>query len=328
MNLALGALIILILLLPALSFRIGIAAAKLPKIRVKKSRARIGVGNSNPGGISEAEFQKIKDTDEIERLVKHYFEERYARLIKFAGILNTLNFSETIFFFSLVPLVLHSVALLFLGLTNALFHLASASLEIDFLLLLKILVGKDGIQFQNDEFLWQLFQFMLYCTTLTILGYVAGRRLFKSTFIVKEVAKAIGKDNPWYRLFVDPFKDEALNKNIYFISVDALVGTSEGSLIYSGYMREFYFKPGTKELDSIVLETCSRRDLRRSHNMTKHGENEKRSYQTEFGDSLTLPGTYVVIPGAEILNIHAFYWTKTIVDNNDAMYQLMDGSTA
>lgn len=284
MNLALGAFIIIMLLLPGIAFRLGITAAILPK-KKKTNNTQIGT--------------KKTERDE------HYQQQRYLRLLKFTGVLNTLNFTETLFFFSAIPLVMHLISLLVLSPTLYLLHY-----EIDFSTLLKILIGKDAISFENSEFVIRVIHFLLYCFIEMILAYVLALFLFSKNNVVKKVASIIGKENPWYTIFVEPFRESSKNEAITLISVDVLVNTKETTVIYSGFMTEFYFKGGTKELEYITLAQPKRLDLRKHYKTVEEGDAKEKVqfFDSEYGAETQIAGIHMVIPGKEILNINTFYW--------------------
>jgi hypothetical protein len=136
MNLALGALLIILLLLPALTFRIGISVP----IQRKKGEAQT-------------------TNDMISRNVNK--------------TLSLLNFSETIFLFSIVPIVLHLLSLLLISL---------AGFNIDYNLLLDLFASKANALSGKkvNEFHFDLIIFLLYIVAEVLAAFFLGWFLIKT----------------------------------------------------------------------------------------------------------------------------------------------------
>jgi hypothetical protein len=135
MNLALSALLIILFLLPAFFFRIGLF---LPMTR------------------------KNEDAQIIHDIISRNVSKA----------LSKLNFTETVFLFSIIPLVLHSGSLLILSLMGA---------NVDYSLLLNIFAGKQNVLTggSNSIFQHELLSFLAYTLGETILACIFGWVLFK-----------------------------------------------------------------------------------------------------------------------------------------------------
>lgn len=293
MNIALGALIIVLLLLPALTFRLGITSS-----RFKKSKAQV------PQVSPSTSPSMIKE------------QENHEYLHKFSGIITTLNFSDTLFFFSIVPITLHFISLLLLH-----FVVSWLGYEINFMLLLDVLIGKTNIDVPNTRFSGELLQFLFYSILQMILAYYAAIFLLSRKGIIKRIIKLLGRENPWYRLFIEPFKNDATNAKISLITLDILVNTKETTMIYTGYMKGFYFKAGTREIDFITIYQPMRRDLRKEYRTEGAEPTKNQFYTSAYGEQIDIASTYLMIPGKEILNVNALYWgTKVNANNNEEYY--------
>jgi hypothetical protein len=173
MNLALGALIILILLLPSLFFRLGLA---IPRKRFKKFPSH-----------------KIPATSEDEKKQHELFSNDLIRS-NFINVLSRLNFSETIFFFSIIPIALHLFSLWLLHLLNY---------QIDFSLLLNIFSSKENAvtASQNILFTVKLISFLKYCLLEILTGFLLGWIFAHFIIGSKDILKLLVGDNIWYQLF-------------------------------------------------------------------------------------------------------------------------------
>ena len=157
MNLALSALLIILFLLPAFSFRIGIS---VPIFRSKKD-----------SGVTH---------DIIIRNV--------------SKALSKLNFTETIFLFFVIPIVLHLVSL-------ALIHWMGH--PIDYSLLLNIFSGKQNVlsSSSDNKFHTELLSFLRYTLFETFIASFIGWLLISWLGAKRWLLKMLMGNNIWFKLF-------------------------------------------------------------------------------------------------------------------------------
>lgn len=93
------------------------------------------------------------------------------------------------------------------------------------------------------------------------------------------------------------------------ILLHVVTTSKETTLIYSGYLENYYFQTKSTELDYIVLTQVMRRDLRSRavSDQNEAGTEKYSNYANEPGDPIRLPGDLVIIPAREILNINVTY---------------------
>lgn len=274
MNIALGALIILLLLLPALFFRFGITMV----------RFRFSTKDAN----------------------KSFSFELAGR--NFINILSKLNFSETLFFFSVVPLLLHAVSICILHFFNK---------EIDYALLLNVLSSQKDIVKNNLTFNTELTSFLWYIIILTILGFLLG--LFLTNLIVRipnSYMYLIG-ENHYLRLFTGLLLEPTKRAEVDLILVDVVCETKEVTVIYSGFLEKFDVIPDKNELAYITLTGARRRDLRK-YGMSKDitASEKHTSYENDSGDMIVIPGKYFTIIGNKVSNVNVTYMNLQQVTNS------------
>lgn len=281
MNLALGALIILLLLLPSLFFRLGLA---LPGKRYRKFLS-----------------SKIQATEEEERKQHELFSNDLIRA-NFINVLSKLNFSETIFFFSIIPIILHLISLWLLHILHY---------QIDFSLLLNIFSSKENAvpEDQNGLFVLKLISFLKYCFIEIIIGFVLGCIIAYYVVGSKNILRLLVGDNIWYQLFRGLMLKEEQRKLVDVILVDILSNTKETTILYSGLLVKFDLIPNTRDLAYVTIKSASRRDLRYGSSKSLNPQTGQVSnvYINENGPFVEIPGKYLTLLGKEILNINITY---------------------
>lgn len=281
MNLALGALIILILLLPSLFFRLGLA---IPRKRFKRFPS-----------------PKILATLEDEKKQHELFSNDLIRS-NFINVLSRLNFSETIFFFSVIPIVLHLFSLWVLYLLNY---------QIDFSLLLNIFPVKK-MPLLHLKILYcviKLISFLKYCLLEIVTGFILGWVFAHFIIGSKDILRLLVGDNIWYQLFRGLMLKDEQRDLVDVILVDILSNTKETTILYSGLLVKFYLVPNARELAYITIRSASRRDLRSGSSKLLNAETGQVSnfFINENGTFVQIPGKYLTLLGKEILNINVTY---------------------
>ena len=251
MNLALSALLIIFFLLPAFFFRIGIS---LPVRR------------------SNEETQHTHDI--ISRNV--------------SKALSKLNFTETVFLFSIVPIVLHLISL-------ALIHCVGRS--IDYSLLLNIFSGKQNVLADSTDAIFhvKLLSYLAYTLVESIIACGAGWLLIRALGGKTWLLKMLMGRNVWFRLFTGEMLDATQKQQLALVLVEALVETKEATVIYSGILETYELVNNTDDLAYIVLSSCFRRDMR------------KEPQSMEYGDIIPIKGDAFTLSGKDIININVFY---------------------
>jgi hypothetical protein len=273
MNIALGALIILLLLLPALFFRMGIFFIR---------------------GVSEA----------VPNEADKFSQELVRRNL--VNTLYKLNFSETLFFFSIIPLVLHTVSLLILHFFR---------IEIDYKLILNVFASQKDLAADSFKFDGELLWFLFYVLIEIALGFICGIIFTGVVMRRPKLLRRLAGDNIWFKLFTGLMLTEESRSQISFILVDILSETKEATVIYNGFLEKFDVKPDTGELDYIIITTATRRDLRSGFNTedypSEKGNNGGKiaAYLDDNGPVIPIPGKYFTIPGNKISNLNVKYMT-------------------
>lgn len=271
MNLALSAVLILLLLLPAFSFRIGISVP-LPSRR-----------DRNPTDAGDLR-QQLTGRNVSKALSK-------------------LNFTETIFLFSIVPVVLHLASFCLIRLTG---H------TVRFDLLLNVFAGKPNVLSvaDNGAFQGYLISFLWYSLAQAVGGLLLGV-LFSKVFLGREwTLRLVMGNNIWYKLFTGTTLPKEKRKEIAFILVEALALTKETTVIYSGWLKNYEVAQNSDELSYLTLTGAKRRDLRAAHTVNKNpsGTTESiSSYQDSYGPLVEIPGHNFTLLGKEILNVNVTY---------------------
>jgi hypothetical protein len=265
MNLALSALLIILFLLPAFFFRIGIS---LP----------------------------IRRRNESSQIIHDIISRNVSKA------LSKLNFTETVFLFSIVPIILHLFALAVLYFTG---------FQIDYSMILNIFSGKQNMLADHTDaiFQYELISFLIYTLIQTVVGISLGWWLIKVFGGSRWLLKVLMGKNPWFRLFTGAALDQTGRRSL--VLVEALVGTKENSVIYSGLLHSYELVDNSDDLAYITLKGAFRRDLRKAQQISKELEEAKMitssSFHPGYGDVIRIPGDVFTIPGKEIININVTY---------------------
>jgi len=270
MNLALSALLILLLLLPAFSFRLGIAIYS-------------GIRKPRPSKTQDLHYQ-LTGRNVSKALAK-------------------LNFTETVFLFSLIPIILHLLSLLFLDWPKNV---------VKFDLLLNIFSGKNDILKNSDNASFQqdLKSFLLYSLVEAILGCLLG---FLTAYMLmgkQWVMKVLMGNNIWYRLFSGASLDDANRAKLNSILTEVVVATKETTVIYSGILKNYETMPDSDQLSYLTLQSVSRRDLRAAQIIKKDPTSPTESitsYDRDYGPLINIPGHYLTIQGKDVINLNVTY---------------------
>jgi len=281
MNLALGTLIILILLLPALFFRLGITAVNYHSL----THLRNGVSFTN----------------ELARR-------------NFLRILTKLNFSETIFFFSVIPIMIHCISLCVLKWLGE---------EIDFILLVNVLSSQKNIVNNNSIFNGRLISFLNYSLFTNVIGLLTGLIATQLMIRSPKLINIFTGENMYLMLFSGLLLDKSKRNLIDLIFIDIVSETKEVSVIYSGVLEKFDIMPDRNELAYVTLTDTTRRDLRKNF-MTEEDDHKKSTfYNSKSGLISPISGMYFTIPGSKISTINVTYMSLLTIDGPNGPMQQM-----
>lgn len=277
MNLALSAIIILLLLLPAFTFKLGIALY---------------------AGSRKTEPSTTKQ-------LHQYLIRRNV-----INGLSKLNFNDTVFIFSLVPVILHFVAISIVPFNH----------QVRFDLLLNIFAGKENVvgNLGNASFQIQLKHFLLYSLLQSVAGFVIA--FFLSDILMPSplILRALIGNNNWFRTFTGFSLPEADRARLHSVLIEALTLTKETTVIYSGYLSHYELLGDNNAIAYITLHSPSRRDLRVAQLTTKNPNTiteSVSSYDTNYGTMINIPGNTLTLQGKDILNVNVTY-LELVADPN------------
>lgn len=227
-------------------------------------------------------------------------------------LLATLSFTDSIWVFSLIPIVLHVLLLCVLFVLG---------LQVKFDLILNILYSNKDFHISNQQFGYDILLFLGYCFLAIVSGYGLG--LIANHFEARRqwITRLLGLGNEWYEVFEgmgfdkNEGRQKAENIDLPYISI--LSNTKESTVIYSGILVNYYYKPRSSELDYLVLQNASRRDLRKAYvtqeNTADAAAARSNFYSAHTGDTVKIPGECFIVPMSEVLNINVSY--ISIVNN-------------
>ena len=272
MNVASGALITLLLLLPALFFRFGITMLTYGTISRKKA-------DSFASELAEKNF--------IDGISK-------------------LNFSDTLFFFAIVPVLLHAVSLCLLQ---------QFGYKINFALLLNVLSNQKGVVRDNVDFTFQLISFLWYIIILASIGLFLGLGVAHTLVRTPNWYQYLIGNNLFFTLFTGLLLDQDKRSLVDMIWIDVTVENKEGTLIYSGFLEKFDIMPDVNQLAYITLSCANRRDLRKGSWIEDLGNKKYTSFDIDNGEISKIPGEFFTITGNKILNINVVYLNFHTITN-------------
>ena len=220
--------------------------------------------------------------------------------------LSKLNFSETLFFFAIVPLLLHVISLCLLQ---------GFGYKINFALLLNVLSNQKSIVRDNVIFTLQLISFLWYTIILASIGLVLGLGVAHTLVRIPNWYLYLIGNNSFFKLFTGLLLEPDKRSLVDMIWVDVTVENKEGTLIYSGFLEKFDIMPGVNQLGYITLTCANRRDLRKGSWIEDFGDKKHTSYDIENGEISKIPGEYFTIPGSKILSISVSYLNFQTITN-------------
>jgi len=128
-------------------------------------------------------------------------------------------------------------------------------------------------------------------------------------------------NNEWYYLFSGEILDSEIpgeSNEIYFIQIDALVQTSNGTVVYCGTLED-YFLSRDNGLDRIYLSSVYRRKLDDDRPLE---EEPSGGYLERYLDTryYAMPGDLFVIPYDRIINLNITYhkWSQVLSEEEDS----------
>jgi hypothetical protein len=218
----------------------------------------------------------------------------YHRQLK--ELLGALTITDTILLFILVPICTHIVLLPIIY---------QCGIVVKYDLILNIIYSNRDFPIVNKTMGWDVIYFLLYVLLAFAIAFLVSWFAVSNEWISNKIITLLGVSNEWYELF-----DGDTEKNYDVILLDVLTSSRESTLIYSGYLKNYYFQTKSTELDYIVLTQVKRRDLRSKavfDQPTLTSSEKFNFYKNEPGTSISLPGDLVIIPAKEILNINVTY---------------------
>lgn len=215
------------------------------------------------------------------------------------GLLNTFSLTDTIWVFSMVPIVLHVLLIGFIFFIGY---------DIKFDLILNILYSNKDFPIKNHAFTIDILCFLAYCFLAILAGYFLGRMFNTMEKRNKYFSRLLGLGNEWYKLITVPDESENGDK-VDLIHVDVLSNTKESTILYSGIVHNYYYQPKSTELEYLVLKWAIRRELHKEHvsdRVVSEQENPGTTsyYSAEPGTPIKIPGQYFIIPMKEVLNVN------------------------
>ena len=226
--------------------------------------------------------------------------------------------SEDIFFSITLALIAHIAGFLFV---EAVFG-QNISLETVYLLLSG---AKDSaINFQMVSS--HLSSFLVYILSLNIVCFLSG--VFLRRLIIKKQwhqnSKVFKLHHDWYTIFTNSAQEE----NFDLIIVDVAVESSEGMIIYSGVLKQFFTSKKESTLDRIILQFTLRRRFKDDKNEKDLGENSVQDsegfdfFRAKMSDPryYRMPGDLFVIPGSQIKNMNITYINLQEVNSEEVAY--------
>ena len=218
-------------------------------------------------------------------------------------LLGALSITDTIWLFILVPICTHLVLLPIIF---------ACGVTVKFDLILNIIYSNRDFHIDNKTMGWDVILFLGYVLFAFAAAFVVSLWIVKNKRFSEKIVALLGAGNEWYELFDGKYA----TMNFDMILLNVVTSTKESTLIYTGYLENYYFQTKSTELDYIVLTQVSRRDLRRhAYSEQPEGMSGKTSFfANEPGVAFDLPGDVIVIPAKEIMNINITY-LQLEVDN-------------
>jgi hypothetical protein len=213
-----------------------------------------------------------------------------------APYLRKLNLTEKLLGTALFALIIHALAIAAIGCFTVIrFDLIIALLGLD---KWRSAPGTGNPYCSNRDLQYCIEAFAVYNTVLNLIagaiGYLIGKRLeHKLDFL----------NSKWYFVFTGRIKEGTpLKAGIDFdvVSIDAVVNTGAGTMIYSGYLVDFTCDD--EDLDRIYLSSVFRRDFRKTIK-----EGTERYAINEPGEYLAVPSDVFIIKYEHIINMNVCF---------------------
>lgn len=226
------------------------------------------------------------------------------RLENLKGLLSTLSITDSIWVFTIVPIVIHAVLLVIFGLLG---------IVVKFDLMLNIIYSNPKFPLNNQLLGTDIAKFLGYSMLAITAGFFLGFLINILEVQWKLISRVFSLGNEWYEAFEGDIlrvSGEASNvPEIDLVYVDVLANTKESSILYSGILVKYYYKPKSTELDYLVLQKAVKRDLRKAYRTdTPHiGSGKASFYDQDAGEKMPIKGDYLIVPMKEVLNINITY---------------------
>ena len=212
---------------------------------------------------------------------KEYFKQNFTDLILpsliLSGIINTFCYT-VIYLFGYHSDAVPAIAVLLSGTTDS----ARVSSAIQTLFL-------------------NLYPGLSYFLFTGITGAAAGllSKYFVRTYKLDRKYKLFRFQNEWHYLFSGEILDfpevQGSARDVDLTYINVMVNTSEGSVIYRGYLSSYILSSSTG-IDRLYLTDTKRRYLK------DDGQNEETTYYR-------MPGEFFVVFASQIINLHISYYT-------------------
>ena len=150
--------------------------------------------------------------------------------------------------------------------------------------------------------------FLIYTIILVAIAILAGLGV---RYVIRKLRLDLRYtflkiNNEWYYLFSGEILDTEIpgeSADIDFIQIDALVQTSDGTVVYCGTLED-YFLSRDNGLDRIYLSSVYRRRLNKDDEEESAGGYLERYLDTRY---YAMPGDLFVIPYEKIINLNITY---------------------
>jgi hypothetical protein len=158
-----------------------------------------------------------------------------------------------------------------------------------------------------------LMPFLFYTAVLIIISIVSGVtiRFLIRTFRLDLKWQFLRFGNEWYYLLSGEMSPEFRDNKLFqqpLIQIDALINSSEGNIIYSGTLED-YFLSKENGLDRVYLRNVYRRRLKDDLS----GDQPNVGYLERHLDSryYSMPGELFVLTYDKIINLNITYYNIT-----------------
>jgi hypothetical protein len=170
------------------------------------------------------------------------------RLENLKGLLSTLSITDSIWVFTIIPIMIHLMLIIILRSLNYIIKLD---------LLLNITYSNARFPLDNRVLGKDLISFSAYNLLAITIGFFWGAFINILERKRKLISRLLGRGNEWYEAFegnvVEVTEGKINMGKSDFVYLDVLAGTKESSILYSGVLVKYYYKPRSTELDYLVL---------------------------------------------------------------------------